>query len=107
MNKHYFPPTPLSFQSVIMSSGDKSKSSSQTDGKAAQSKKSEMGMMSYKVGGALLLQLQKIVATLANFRSHSQTIVALTCFFPPDVRVRPGELPGSHDRDQQRVHECV
>lgn len=32
-----------------MSSGDKSKSSSQTDGKAAQGKKSEMGMMSYKV----------------------------------------------------------
>uniref|UniRef100_A0A673AFP0 Crystallin, beta B1, like 2 n=1 Tax=Sphaeramia orbicularis TaxID=375764 RepID=A0A673AFP0_9TELE len=35
-----------------MSSGDKSKTSSQTDGKAAQSKKSEMGMMSYKVGGS-------------------------------------------------------
>ncbi|KAA8588899.1 hypothetical protein FQN60_010244, partial [Etheostoma spectabile] len=33
----------------IMSSGDKSKSSSQTDGKAAQSKKSEMGMMAYKM----------------------------------------------------------
>ncbi|XP_034453323.1 beta-crystallin B1 [Hippoglossus hippoglossus] len=32
-----------------MSSGDKSKTSSQTDGKAAQSKKSEMGMMSYKM----------------------------------------------------------
>lgn len=42
-----------------MSSGDKSKTSSQTDGKAAQGKKSEMGMMSYKVGGScmgLLLQ---------------------------------------------------
>lgn len=25
----------------------------------------------------------------------------------PDVRVRPGELPGPHDRDQQRVHERV
>ncbi|KAG7230350.1 hypothetical protein INR49_024454 [Caranx melampygus] len=34
---------------VIMSSGDKSKTSSQTDGKAAQSKKSEMGMMAYKM----------------------------------------------------------
>ncbi|XP_042274664.1 beta-crystallin B1 [Thunnus albacares] len=32
-----------------MSSGDKSKTSSQTDGKAAQSKKSETGMMSYKM----------------------------------------------------------
>ncbi|XP_056294680.1 beta-crystallin B1 [Pseudoliparis swirei] len=32
-----------------MSSGDKSKTSSQTDGKAAQGKKSEMGMMSYKL----------------------------------------------------------
>ncbi|XP_037318332.1 gamma-crystallin D isoform X1 [Pungitius pungitius] len=32
-----------------MSSGDKSKTSSQTDGKAAQSKKSEMGMMAYKM----------------------------------------------------------
>lgn len=42
----FFPSHP-----VIMSSGDKSKSSSQTDGKAAQGKKSEMGMMSYKVGG--------------------------------------------------------
>ncbi|KAK7919009.1 hypothetical protein WMY93_010293 [Mugilogobius chulae] len=30
-------------------SSDKSKTSSQTDGKAAQSKKSEMGMMSYKM----------------------------------------------------------
>lgn len=39
----------LSFHPAIMSS-DKSKNSSQTDGKAAQSKKSEMGMMSYKVG---------------------------------------------------------
>ncbi|KAJ0002410.1 hypothetical protein NQD34_007559 [Periophthalmus magnuspinnatus] len=36
-------------RSAIMSSGDKSKTSSQTDGKAAQSKKSEMGMMSYKM----------------------------------------------------------
>uniref|UniRef100_A0A4W5PJF4 Crystallin, beta B1, like 1 n=1 Tax=Hucho hucho TaxID=62062 RepID=A0A4W5PJF4_9TELE len=33
---------------VIMSS-EKSKAASQTDGKAAQSKKSEMGMMSYKM----------------------------------------------------------
>ncbi|XP_058506019.1 beta-crystallin B1 [Solea solea] len=32
-----------------MSSSDKSKTSSQTDGKAAQSKKSEMGMMAYKM----------------------------------------------------------
>lgn len=47
-----------------MSSGDKSKTSSQTDGKAAQSKKSEMGMMSYKVGGSLLFQIQITVATL-------------------------------------------
>ena len=31
-----------------MSTGDKTKAASQTDGKAAQSKKSEMGMMSYK-----------------------------------------------------------
>lgn len=30
-------------------SGDKSKSASQTDGKAAQNKMSEMGMMNYKV----------------------------------------------------------
>lgn len=37
-----------------MSSGDKSKTSSQTDGKAAQGKKSEMGMMSYKVGDSYL-----------------------------------------------------
>lgn len=36
--------------SVIMSAGgEKSKSASQTDGKAAQNKMSEMGMMSYKV----------------------------------------------------------
>lgn len=34
--------------SVIMS-GEKSKSACQTDGKAAQNKMSEMGMMSYKV----------------------------------------------------------
>ena len=39
-----------------MSSGDKSKTSSQTDGKAAQGKKSEMGMMSYKVGGSSCLK---------------------------------------------------
>ena len=31
-------------------SSEKTKTASQTDGKAAQSKKSEMGMMSYKVG---------------------------------------------------------
>lgn len=31
-------------------SSDKSKTSSQTDGKAAQGKKSEMGLMSFKVG---------------------------------------------------------
>ncbi|KAM7417630.1 hypothetical protein PAMA_017323 [Pampus argenteus] len=36
-------------RSVIMSSGDKSKTSSQTDGKATQSKKSEMGMNAYKM----------------------------------------------------------
>lgn len=42
--------------SVIMSSADKSKTSSQTDGKATQSKKTEMGMMNYKVGGCLLCQ---------------------------------------------------
>ncbi len=32
-----------------MSSSGEKKTASQTDGKAAQSKKSEMGMMSYKV----------------------------------------------------------
>lgn len=42
----------LSLYLVIMSSGDKSKTSSQTDGKAAQGKKSEIGMMSYKVGSS-------------------------------------------------------
>lgn len=84
-----------------MSSGDKSKTSSQTDGKAAQSKKSEMGMMSYKVGGSLLFQIQIIVATLKKFTSQTLTDVVLTYFFPPDVRVRPGELPRSHDRNQQ------
>lgn len=48
-----------------MSSGDKSKTSSQTDGKAAQGKKSEMGMMSYKVSGSLIgLQIEIIVALL-------------------------------------------
>lgn len=46
-----------------MSTGDKSKTSSQTDGKAAQGKKSEMGMMSYKVGGSHMgLQIQIIAA---------------------------------------------
>uniref|UniRef100_A0A8C4H8B5 Beta/gamma crystallin 'Greek key' domain-containing protein n=3 Tax=Dicentrarchus labrax TaxID=13489 RepID=A0A8C4H8B5_DICLA len=44
----FFCPAPLT-SAVIMSSGDKSKTSSQTDGKAAQGKKSEMGMMSYKM----------------------------------------------------------
>lgn len=38
-----------------MSSGDKAKSSSQTDGKATQGKKSEMGMMSYKVGIIIII----------------------------------------------------
>lgn len=50
-----------------MSSGDKSKTSSQTDGKAAQSKKSEMGMMAYKVGVSLmelLLQIEIILACI-------------------------------------------
>lgn len=88
-----------------MSSGDKSKTSSQTDGKAAQSKKSEMGMMAYKVGGSHIeiLYFQFII-------SQTLAVVVLTHLLhlsPLDVRVRPGELPGSHDRDQQRVHECV
>ncbi|XP_051239996.1 crystallin, beta B1, like 2 isoform X1 [Dicentrarchus labrax] len=34
---------------TVIMSGDKSKSASQTDGKAAQNKMSEMGMMSYKM----------------------------------------------------------
>lgn len=82
-----------------MSSGDKSKSSSQTDGKAAQGKKSEMGMMSYKV------------SVFSNGRQTKticcQTLTPCVYLPRPDVRVRPGELPGSHDRDQQRVHERV
>lgn len=64
-------------------------------------------MMSYKVGGSLLFQIQITVATVKKFTSQTLTDVVLTYYFPPDVRVRPGELPGSHDRNQQWVHECV
>lgn len=38
-------------------SSDKSKAASQTDGKAAQSKKSEMGMMAYKASSPQLTGL--------------------------------------------------
>lgn len=90
-----------------MSSGDKSKTSSQTDGKAAQGKKSEMGMMSYKVGAPQ--QSQHLIQEMYSLLTALLLVLWLTCvhLLPADVRVRPGELPGSYDRDQQRVHECV
>ena len=40
----------VSLPPLAIMSSEKTKTASQTDGKAAQSKKSEMGMMSYKVG---------------------------------------------------------
>uniref|UniRef100_A0A672IEA0 Crystallin, beta B1, like 2 n=1 Tax=Salarias fasciatus TaxID=181472 RepID=A0A672IEA0_SALFA len=58
-----------------MSSGDKSKTSSQTDGKAAQSKKSEMGMMSYKVGEVDTVACAGLALTLCSALRSPQMYV--------------------------------
>lgn len=76
-----------------MSSGDKSKTSSQTDGKAAQSKKSEMGMMAYKVGVSFMELLLKIEIILVHitciyfifkcYRPPAVVVLILLCAFLP------------------------
>lgn len=128
---------PSFFFSVIMSAGgEKSKSASQTDGKAAQNKMSEMGMMSYKVQWThnhtqhhaythtqlMLISASTLVTTqllhpvlylllyclwLWNYLCDLVSLSRVIPSLPPDVRVRPGELPGPLYRDHRRVHECV
>lgn len=84
-----------------MSSGDsKAKASSQTDGKAAQGKKSEMGMMSYRVGGFFTWFSRRKQSDIHQ-STHTLWIISNTFFsaFAPslDVCVRSGEFPGPHD----------